>query len=550
MKRLGLMGACLLLASLLLASTVFAQVAPPGPSSGPNSSIVGQIQTATGGVIKGGTLTFTLSQPAIAASTASIVSQTSSCYTSTQGNVVGLPDPTVAPTVSTNVISGTLPAGTYYVEVFYLNASLSVSAPSPERQIVLSSTGTLIVNALTLQPPSAIGYGVAIGSSSGSETIQGTVTGWGQYQQTSALVTGPALQATNNSTCNVWFSDALIPTGTNYSVNLVNANGSQIAGFPQTWCTYGGGNGTINVSQGAPTGNCNVNGVFYPTPIYANPPAPSQSINSNLGVNGVVTSVGVSSGVVNTIYYPATCGGSLPPSWCSGSDLGAWTNAAFAACAGSGGCLVAWPYGTFTVTTPVVLPSLADSLIGMGISGTILNYSASGCPVTSQPTTFSVAHAGVISDFQVVGTSAGRCALHITDVTGQQVVRVEASGFTNGTGFWVDDQNAAGFGPAWTERTAFWDAWSNNNLKGWQFTVNGGSLSFKASDCHSCHANTVGAQTVWSVEGGQQLTTRSFKSAGICLGPAGRSSRLPPLGRRSIKGHSISRWKRRASRQP
>ena len=34
------------------------------------------------------------------------------------------------------------------------------------------------------------------------------------------------------------------------------ARSSVVAGFPQTWCTYGGLTGTINVSNGAPTGNC------------------------------------------------------------------------------------------------------------------------------------------------------------------------------------------------------------------------------------------------------------------------------------------------------
>jgi hypothetical protein len=41
-----------------------------------------------------------------------------------------------------------------------------------------------------------------------------------------------------------------------------------ISGFPQTWCTYGGLMGTLNVSIGTPTGNCSTNGVFYPTPLF------------------------------------------------------------------------------------------------------------------------------------------------------------------------------------------------------------------------------------------------------------------------------------------
>jgi hypothetical protein len=41
-----------------------------------------------------------------------------------------------------------------------------------------------------------------------------------------------------------------------------------ISGFLQTWCTYGGLTGTINVSIETPRGNCSTNGVFYPTPLF------------------------------------------------------------------------------------------------------------------------------------------------------------------------------------------------------------------------------------------------------------------------------------------
>lgn len=82
----------LLLSVFLLAASALAQVAPGSSPTGPASSIVGQLQTATGGIIKSGTLTFTLSQPAIASGTASIIPQATACYTSNQGNIVGLPE--------------------------------------------------------------------------------------------------------------------------------------------------------------------------------------------------------------------------------------------------------------------------------------------------------------------------------------------------------------------------------------------------------------------------------------------------------------------------
>lgn len=238
------------------------------PAAAFAGQVTGQIQTPTGGAVANGTLTFTLSQPAILGGTAMVVPSTVSCYTSSLGNVVGLPDPLTTPIMATNTGSGTLPAGTYYVKIAYTGTP-GDSIASPEGTVSLSGTGTVIVNAPTVQPASATGYKVYIGTTSGSETLQGTVTGWTNYSQSSALSAGSNPPSTNASVCSIRFSDELIPTGTYYSVNLLSRSGSQYAGYPQTWCTYGGSGGTINISSGAPTGNCGTSGVYYPTPILA-----------------------------------------------------------------------------------------------------------------------------------------------------------------------------------------------------------------------------------------------------------------------------------------
>ena len=290
------MARVLLLGSIFVfAAGLEAQVIPGGSGGGgPTATIIGQIQTATAGAVNNGTLTFTLSQPAVAVGTATLVTQAQACYTSTQGNIVGLPDPLVPPVTSTNVITGTLPAGTYYFKYYYFNANGSVSGVSPETSVILSSQGTVAVNPPLLQPSSALGYGIAVGTTPGGETIQGTITGWSQYQQQIPLITGALPQPINNSSCNLYFSDQLEPSGTFYTVNLVNRNGAQISGFPQTWCTYGGAGGTINVSQGAPTGNCGVNGVFYPTPLLANPAnGTAQSTSTGLNIGGNLTVSGI-----------------------------------------------------------------------------------------------------------------------------------------------------------------------------------------------------------------------------------------------------------------
>ena len=79
-----------------------------------------------------------------------------------------------------------------------------------------------------------------------------------------------------------------------------------------------------------------------------------------------VTSAGVDSGV----YFPSICGvsqtGFTIPSWCAGSDLGAWTNAALAA----GAKAIYWAGGA-TISTPVLI----SHPINLGIDASM--YTAS-----------------------------------------------------------------------------------------------------------------------------------------------------------------------------
>ena len=59
-----------------------------------------------------------------------IASSTVSCYTSTDGTVVGIPNPLVAPLAAAQAASGSL-SGTYYVKITYYDASAHESLVSP-----------------------------------------------------------------------------------------------------------------------------------------------------------------------------------------------------------------------------------------------------------------------------------------------------------------------------------------------------------------------------------------------------------------------------------
>jgi hypothetical protein len=274
-----------ILPTLLFALPLLSQVVHSGTARG--GTITGQIQVATAGAIKGGTLTFSLSQPAIVSNIASIAAQQVACYTSAPGNIIGVADRIVLPSASANTSSGTLVAGTYYIEIYYISPN-GTSVISAEQSANLTSQGGIFVSPPSFQPASGSGYGIAIGTTSGGETIQGSVTGWTQFTQSTSLISGSPIPTRNTSSCNIYLSDPLVPTGAYYTVNLVNKNSSQIAGFPQTWCTYGGGRGVVNASRGTPTGNCNTDGVFYPPPILSNGTG-AQSVNTPISSPGGVT---------------------------------------------------------------------------------------------------------------------------------------------------------------------------------------------------------------------------------------------------------------------
>lgn len=260
-------------------------------------TVTGQITTATSGPIINGTLTLTPTQAFVVSGTATVVSTAVNCYTDAFGNVVGEPNPLVAPVVATNTGSGTLAAGTYFTRFAYQDAT-GTTFYSFETTTVLSSTGSLIVSAPVRQPSGSTGYKVFISTSSSTETLQGTVTGtpgtWANYTQSVPLVSGAALPSTNTTACKPYFSDEGIPVFS-YLVGLSNSSGSNVSGFPQRWRLFGGSAGTVNLSLGMPLSD---GVVIYPQPIVTTPAFNAmQSINGPLNLNGyALLGVGALSG--------------------------------------------------------------------------------------------------------------------------------------------------------------------------------------------------------------------------------------------------------------
>jgi hypothetical protein len=140
---------------------------------------------------------------------------------------------------------------------------------------------------------------------------------------------------------------------------------------------------------------------------------------------------------VNGVLYPAACGAPDPPSWCSGSDIGAWINAAVSALPtgslagpnyGNLGYQIGTielPNGNGTVWSTPVRIGPGTNLIGQG------KFSLFTCSVSS----------GSASITNIVETSGSVVTLTVTS-SGTFAVGQAAyfSGLTTGT--WLDGKTA------------------------------------------------------------------------------------------------------------
>src|ERR1700728_4509682 len=93
-------------------------------------TITGTLQGPSGLPVKNGTLNFVLQQAGLIVGTGSVVPTTASCYTSTDGSVVGLPNPRTLPSVTITYGSGTMAAGIYYVVFAFYDSAYNLTLRS------------------------------------------------------------------------------------------------------------------------------------------------------------------------------------------------------------------------------------------------------------------------------------------------------------------------------------------------------------------------------------------------------------------------------------
>jgi hypothetical protein len=256
-----------------------------GATTAYGGTVTGTLQGPSGLPVKNGTLNFVLQQAGLIVGTGSVVPTTASCYTSTDGSVVGLPNPLTLPSVAITYGSGTMAAGIYYVVFTFYDSAYNLTLASPELQVQLTSTGSLIISPPATFPPNAVGMTVFAGTVSGAETAQGNSTGSsGTFVQNETPVTTLIPIPTVNATvCSIAFNDTIIPYS-GYNVSLISSSGNAYPGWPQAWQLNGGLNGTVNISNGAPLWNGTT---IYPQPILAQPLNHGpQSISGPLNMTG------------------------------------------------------------------------------------------------------------------------------------------------------------------------------------------------------------------------------------------------------------------------
>jgi hypothetical protein len=248
-------------------------------------TVSGTLLGPSGLPVKNGTLTFNLQQAGLIAGSGSVVPTSASCYTSSDGSVVGVPNPLSLPSTSITYGSGTMAAGIYYVVYVFYDNQGSRTLGTPELEVQLTSPGSLTIAPPATFPANAAGMSVYVGTVSGAETSQGNTAGPTQAftQSTTPVSTSYSVPSVNATICSIAFNDTIIPYS-GYNVSLISSNGNAYPGWPQAWQLNGGLSGTVNISNGAPLWNGTI---IYPQPILAQPLNHGpQSISGNFNLSG------------------------------------------------------------------------------------------------------------------------------------------------------------------------------------------------------------------------------------------------------------------------
>jgi len=128
----------------------------------------------------------------------------------------------------------------------------------------------------------------------------------------------------------------------------------------------------------------------------------------------------ISAGSVNGVYNPAQCAGPSAPSWCSGSDMGAWVNAAVQALPSTGGAIFIPQSvsGCYSYHTQIVIDRpihLSGSNSGFSGAGTCLQWTggASAAIAVNGVGTNGASSHSILENFSLTNTGTGTVGIDI-----------------------------------------------------------------------------------------------------------------------------------------
>lgn len=160
---------------------------------------------------------------------------------------------------------------------------------------------------------------------------------------------------------------------------------------------------------------------------------PSPVSVSTLTATSSTSAPQVNAGQINSTYHPAACGASNPPSWCAGSDMGAWFNAAYAVALTPAVTIVLDP-GLYNYATPIVATTTGKYLTIVG-NGAVLNYT---------PSTGTAMELGTNnSSYGEIAVTASKFTLY-TSASGSTAVGLQLGTAENGPAI-LDSMDVYGF---------------------------------------------------------------------------------------------------------
>jgi hypothetical protein len=147
---------------------------------------------------------------------------------------------------------------------------------------------------------------------------------------------------------------------------------------------------------------------------------------------------------LNGILNAGACGSTNAPTWCSGSDIASWVNAAYSQCGNI--CTVYVPAGTYSTGNTINIPVVTNGTAALWIdNAATINYTGTGDAIYGSNAQVGRVRLKIFGGGQIVGTSSAANCIHFGAFSGARVDDITCRNFTNGNGFYNQGTNTVDF---------------------------------------------------------------------------------------------------------